>query len=68
MEKKPLTLYYRLIQNVLSEDGKTATYHLSSDKCELKFQFKEKTISPIEIGGGSDKIRKEDSICLFLIL
>ena len=59
---KPITLYYRLIQSVMSEDGKTVTCHLSSDKCELQFEFKEKTKPAIEIGGGSDKIR-DDPIC-----
>ena len=60
--KKPLTLYYRLNQNIISEDGKTVICHLSSDKCEIKFEFNEKINSPIEIGEDSDKIRKDDPI------
>ena len=62
--KKLLTLYYRLIQRVMSEDDKNVICHLSSDKCELKFKFNGKTSSSIEIEGGSDKIRKDGSICL----
>ena len=61
--KKPLTLYYRLIQSIMNEDGNTVTCHLSSDKCELKFEFNEKTSLSIGFGGGWDKIRKDAPIC-----
>ena len=60
---KPFTLYYRLIQSVMSEDGKTVTCHLSSDKCELKFEFKEIILPPPGEGesGGGEVI--DDNIC-----
>ena len=59
---KPITLYYRLIQSIMSEDGKTITCHLSSDKCELKLEFKEKAgVSPGP--GGGDIIIDQGNFC-----
>ena len=63
---KPITLYYRLTQSVMSEDGSKVSCHLYSDKCELNFIFKEKTSQPIPIPDGSDKVR-EDEKCPALI-
>jgi hypothetical protein len=45
----------------MSEDGKTVTCHLSSDKCELKFEFKGKVIfsKPFNLDENLNKIREK---------
>ena len=52
---KPITLYYRLIQNITNNDGKTFTGYLSSDRCELKFIYREKTNILSRFGPGDAK-------------